>query len=61
MNVVNILGRLGGLASRTALLDAGVTWLELGRACRDGLVVRINPAWYALPAAESAIGMRLAA
>lgn len=55
MNVIGVLRQLGGVASRAAILAAGVTAWELGAACHAGTVIRIRRAWYALPGADPAV------
>jgi len=54
MDVVALLGRLGGVASRSQILHGGITSYELGRAVHERRILRVRRAWYALPGAERA-------
>ncbi len=55
MNVVQLLGTLGGVASRWQLLERGATEWEIGQARHDGRIIRVRRAWYALPGADRAV------
>ncbi len=52
MNVVQIIGALGGVASKWQMLERGATEWEIGRARHEGRIVRVRRAWYSLPTAD---------
>ena len=50
---LDLLARLGGVASLAALQDGGVSRRDLDRAVRVGDVVRIRNGWFAVPHAPA--------
>lgn len=56
MDVVALMHRHGGLASRAALISA-TSRPDVDRAVRDGLIVRVGQGRYALPAVDEAASM----
>ena len=52
MEPIGTLQILGGVASRTQLIEAGVTEYAIGRARHAGEILRVRRAWYALPSAD---------